>query len=78
MAAADNKEELQRIGLNILICRRERNMSQTELAQVTGLSRALISNMERGKVNFKLENLMVLAEGLKIDYRELLRLSITL
>lgn len=53
-------------------------MSQEGLAQVKSLLCALISNMERGKVNFKLENLMVLAEGLKIDYRELLRLSITL
>lgn len=73
MAAVDNKEELQRIGLNILICRRERNMSQAELAQATGLSRALISNMERGKANFRLDNLMVVPKGLKVDYRELLR-----
>ncbi len=73
MAVSDNCEELQRIGLNILICRRERNMSQTELAQVTGLSRSLISNMERGKANFRLDNLMAVAEGLEVDYRELLK-----
>lgn len=73
MTAADNREELQRIGLNILICRRERNMSQAELAQATGLSRALISNMERGKANFRLDNLIMVAEGLNVDYRELLK-----
>lgn len=73
MAAADNRDELQRIGFNILICRRERNMSQAELAQATGLSRALISNMERGKANFRLDNLIVVAEGLNVDYRELLK-----
>ena len=73
MTAADYREELQRIGLNILICRRERNMSQAELAQATGLSRALISNMERGKAHFRLDDLIVVEEGLNVDYRELLK-----
>ena len=72
MVTHNIREELQRIGFNILICRRERKMSQAELAQITGLSRALISNMERGKANFRLDNLLVIAEGLKIDFRELL------
>ena len=73
MAVMNVKEELQRIGLNILICRRERKMSQAELAQITGLSRALISNMERGKANFRIDSLLVIAEGLKIGYMELLK-----
>ena len=68
-----DKEELQRIGLNILICRRERNMSQAEMSQATGLSRVLISNMERGKANFRLDNLIVVTEGLNVEYRELLK-----
>ena len=72
MVAIGIKEELQKIGLNILICRRERNISQIELSQVTGLSRSLISNMERGKANFRIDNLMVVAKGLNVDYRELL------
>lgn len=73
MAVTNLKEELQRIGLNILIFRRERKMSQAELAQITGLSRALISNMERGKANFRIDNLLVIAEGLGVEYIELLR-----
>lgn len=73
MAVTNVKEELQRIGLNILICRRGRKMSQSELAQITGLSRALISNMERGKANFRIDNLLVIAEGLGVNYIELLR-----
>ena len=73
MVVTNVKEELQRIGLNILICRRERKLSQAELAQATGLSRALISNMERGKANFRIDNLFVIAEGLKIGYIELLK-----
>ena len=71
MAVTNLKEELQRIGLNRLICRRERKMSQAELAQMTGLSRALISNIERGKTNFRIENLFVIAEGLGVEYIEL-------
>lgn len=73
MAVTNVKEELQRIGLNILICRRERKLSQAELAQVTGLSRALISNIERGKANFRFDNLFVIAEGLEMGYIELLK-----
>ena len=73
MTVTNNREEFQRIGLNILICRRERKMSQSELAQITGLSRAMISNMERGKANFRLDNLLAIAEGLGIDFRELFK-----
>ena len=73
MTVTNNREEFQRIGLNILICRRERKMSQSELAQITGLSRAMISNMERGKANFRLDNLLAIAEGLEIDFRELFK-----
>ncbi len=73
MAVTNVKEEVQRIGLNILICRRERKLTQAELAQITGLSRALISNIERGKANFMFDNLFVIAEGLGVNYIELLR-----
>ena len=73
MAVTNVKEEVQRIGLNILICRRERKLTQAELAQITGLSRALISNIERGKANFRFDNLFVIAEGLGVNYIELLR-----
>ena len=73
MAVMNVKEELQRIGLNILVFRRERKLSQAELAQVTGLSRALISNMERGKANFRINNLFVIAKGLEVGYIELLK-----
>ena len=73
MAVTNVKEEVQRIGLNILICRRERKLTQAELAQITGLSRSLISNMERGKANFRIDNLFVIAEGLEVGYIELLK-----
>ena len=47
------KRERQRIGLNILMCRRKLNMTQNELAEASGISRTQISGMERGKTNVK-------------------------
>ena len=40
--------DLLEIGTTIAALRKERKMSQTELARRTGLSRAFISNLERG------------------------------
>jgi transcriptional regulator with XRE-family HTH domain len=36
------------IGAEIATLRKSRNMTQTELGRITGLSRAFISNLERG------------------------------
>lgn len=67
------RKERQRIGLNILIRRREMNMSQNELAEASGISRTLISCMERGKTNFRMEALFAIAEALGLEYKELLK-----
>ncbi|WP_462325984.1 helix-turn-helix domain-containing protein [Desulfoplanes sp.] len=40
--------DLLEIGTTIAARRKERKMSQTDLARYTGLSRAFISNLERG------------------------------
>ena len=40
--------DLQEIGATIAAVRKQHSMSQTELADYTGLSRAFISNLERG------------------------------
>ena len=40
--------DLLEIGTTIAALRKQHKMSQTELAQYTGLSRAFISNLERG------------------------------
>ncbi|HBX75130.1 MAG TPA: XRE family transcriptional regulator [Acidaminococcaceae bacterium] len=67
------QKEYQRIGLNILYRRRELKMSQETLANLSGVSRSRISDIERGCETFKLSSLMLIAKALEIDYRELLK-----
>ncbi len=67
------KKECQRIGLNILLRRRELHLTQTKLAEISGISRTQISSMERGKTNFKLDALLSVSEALGVDYLDLLK-----
>jgi transcriptional regulator with XRE-family HTH domain len=67
------RKERLRIGLNILIRRRELNMTQSELAEAAGVSRNQISSIERGKTNFGMEALFAIAEALGVEYQELLK-----
>ena len=65
--------EYKKIGLNILCARRLKGLSQEELAIKSGVSRSRISDLERGKDVCKLDTLMLLAQALDIDYRDLLK-----
>ena len=67
------RKERLRIGLNILIRRRELHMTQNELAGASGVSRTQISSMERGRTNFRMEALFAIAEALGVEYQELLK-----
>ena len=67
------RKERLRIGLNILIRRRELHMTQNELAEASGVSRNQISSMERGRTNFRMEALFAIAEALGVGYQELLK-----
>ncbi|WP_369076068.1 helix-turn-helix domain-containing protein [Succiniclasticum sp.] len=68
-----NKSEHERIGLNLLLQRRRRGWTQTELAKRSGISRARISDIERGKESFTLTSIIDLGNALGIDYKELLK-----
>ena len=70
---AEINKECQRIGLNILIRRRELHMTQNELADASGISRGHISAIERGRSNFKMEVLFAIAEALDVEYQQLLK-----
>ena len=65
--------EYKKIGLNILCARRLKGLSQEELAIKSGVSRSRISDLERGKDVCKLDTLMLLAQALDMDYRDLLK-----
>ena len=67
------EKECRRIGLNILYRRKELQMTQEALASLSGVSRSRISDIERGREEFKISSLILLAEALQIDYRELLK-----
>lgn len=68
-----NKSEHERIGLNVLVHRRRRGWTQSELAKRSGLSRSRISDIERGKESFTLASIIDLGNALDIDYKELLK-----
>ena len=67
------EKECRRIGLNILYRRKELQMTQEALAKLSGVSRSRISDIERGREVFQISSLMLIAEALDIDYRELLK-----
>ena len=58
---------------NIKRLRKERGMSQEDLAFESGLHRTYISGIERGIRNVGLDNIGVLAEALKVAPETLLR-----
>jgi transcriptional regulator with XRE-family HTH domain len=63
---------IQRIGLNITIIRERQGLSQEKLADLAGLHRAYIGQIERGEKNIGLRNLEKIAKGLNVTVQTLL------
>lgn len=70
---AEDKAFVQYIGQVIANIRKERKMSQDELAQLTGYSRPLISRIENGTTNPKASKFhrIMSALGYQIEYIQL-------
>ncbi|HUT47202.1 MAG TPA: helix-turn-helix transcriptional regulator [Sedimentisphaerales bacterium] len=66
---------LDRIGLNITLLREERGLTQEKLAELAGLHRAYIGQIERGEKNFGLKNLEKIAKALNVNIRVLVDTS---
>ena len=66
---------IQRIGLNITIIREQRGLTQEKLAELAGLHRAYIGQIERGEKNIGLRNLEKIAKALGVDIRVLVDTS---
>lgn len=66
-------KEHVRVGLNVLVRRRELNMTQRDVSKLTGISVSKISSIENGKSDYPLKSLMLIGGALKIDYRNLLK-----
>ena len=63
----------KRLGQNIRERRKERRMSQTELAQEAGVALMTISRLERGEHDPHLRTLSQIARGLGVPLLELMR-----
>lgn len=62
-----------RYGHVIRNIRQQRNMSQEELADLCGLHRTYISDVELGKRNVSLENIERIADALNVSLTEVFR-----
>lgn len=60
-------ELLSRIGKKIVMRRKELNLTQDELAFLSGIDRTYIGYIENGKQNLSLSILFRVAEALKVD-----------
>ena len=66
---------LERIGLKITLLREERGLTQEKLAELAGLHRAYIGQIERGEKNIGLRNLEKIAKALDVNIRVLVDTS---
>jgi transcriptional regulator with XRE-family HTH domain len=66
------------IGANIRKVRLERKLSQEELANLVGLTRTSLTNIEKGRQHPPLHTFCDLVEQLKVDFSELLPRPVTI
>lgn len=65
--------ELVRLGQNIRHFRTARQLSQEDLADLSGLHRTYVGGIERGERNVTILNLVRLAKALEISLSDLMR-----
>jgi ribosome-binding protein aMBF1 (putative translation factor) len=63
---------LRSIGARIATIRRDRFMSQQQLAQAIGVSKSLIAHIEHGRIELSVTNLMAIARVLHVKPHRLL------
>lgn len=66
-------EILWRLSTNLKRLRNARGYTQSELANLCGLTKTYIGNVEQGTVNISLANLEAIANGLECSAEDLLR-----
>ena len=63
----------ERVGLNLQRLRREKSLSQEELADLAGIHQTYLSGVERGKRNPTITVLQRIAEALGTDIQDLVQ-----
>ncbi len=70
----DDSDYLKKIGNNIVAIRKEKGVSQVELANSIGMEDASLRRIEKGRINSTILMLRRIAKGLNISVIELLTL----
>ena len=69
---AKDKQYLLKIGDNIRIARKQKGYSQEEFADIAGFSRSYYTEVETGKRNISILNLIKIIEALKVSPNEII------
>jgi transcriptional regulator with XRE-family HTH domain len=72
---AKDRHYLIKIGDNIRKIRNQRGYSQEEFAEIAGFSRSYYTEIETGKRNISVLNLVKIVEALKADWTDILGLT---
>ena len=67
---------LLRFGKAVRQIRQEKHISQEELADMCGLHRTYLSDVELGKRNISLENIEKIADSLNMTISEIFRITV--
>jgi len=67
----DKQQVLQKFGKRLRACRESEDISQEKLAELSGLHRTYISDIEQGNRNVSLVNINRLSEALNVSASEL-------
>lgn len=62
-----------KFGETLKLLRTEKGISQEKLAELSGLHRTYISDIERGERNVSLVNIVRIAEGLEVEIADLFK-----
>ncbi len=67
------QEESKKLGNNLKTIRTAKNITQSELAELIGVDKSFVSNIENGKNNPTLSTIASLAKALKVSVDELFK-----
>lgn len=67
------QEESKKLGNNLKTIRTAKNITQSELAELLGVDKSFVSNIENGKNNPTLSTIANLAKALKVSVDELFK-----